>query len=323
MIFQSVRNLHKLLIAFRKILFQSGNGLRGTDTGHHILALGIDQVLAVNALRASGRISGEGHARSRGVSHISKYHGLYVYRRAPIAGDVIHTSVYNRSLIIPGTEYGLHRLHQLYSGILRELLALVFLINIFKSDNNFLHVVRRQIGVILYALGLFDLIQNPFKIGLGNLHNHIGEHLNKSAVRIISKAGISCLLRKTFYSRIRQTQIQNGVHHARHGSPCPGTHRNKKRTFGISKLLALFLFQICKRRKNLLFDLIRNLSAVVVIVRACLRGHGKALRNRQSQICHLRQIRSFSPEKITHVRVSLLKQIYPFRHIFAILHSRI
>ncbi len=315
MVLEAVRDLHKLFIALGKILLQSGDGLGCPDTGNHVLTLRIDQVLAVNALCAGGRVSGKGNACAGGISHITEYHRLHVYCRAPVAGDIVHTSVDNRSLVVPGTENRLHRLHQLYLGILRELLALIFLIDILETDNDLFHIVRRQIGVILDALALLDLVQNPLKIGFRNLHHDIREHLNKSAVGIICKPGISGLSGKALHGCIRKTQIQDGIHHTRHGSSRAGTHRYQQRIGRIAELLALLFLQSRKRCKDLSFDLLGDLPAVIVIIRTSLRGHGKALRDRQTQIRHLRQVSALTAQEITHIRIPFFKQINPFRHI--------
>ena len=158
MLLKAVCNLHKLLIALGKILFQSGDGLGCADTRHHVLALRIDQVLAVNAFGAGRRISRKGNACARCIAHVAKYHRLHVYRRAPVTGYIVHTSVYNRPLVIPGTEHRFHRFHKLYSGILRELFAFVFFVNIFETDDDLFHVLSGQVGVVLHALGLFDFV---------------------------------------------------------------------------------------------------------------------------------------------------------------------
>ncbi len=158
MILEAVRNLHKLLIALGQILFQSGDGLRRADACHNVLTLGIDQILAVNTLGARGRISGKGNACAGSFSHITKYHRLHVYRRAPIAWYIVHASVYNRPLVIPGTEHRLNGLHKLYFGILRELFTFVLFINILESDDDLFHVLGSQIRVKFNALGLFDFV---------------------------------------------------------------------------------------------------------------------------------------------------------------------
>ena len=137
MIFQLVCNRNKLLIAFRKILFQSGNGLWCSDTGHNILTLCIDQVFTINTFFTGRRITGEGYTCTGGIAHVSEYHGLHIDSRSPVTGDIIHSSVNDSSLIVPGTEHRLYGFHQLHSGVLREILAHFVFVNSFKTYDNF------------------------------------------------------------------------------------------------------------------------------------------------------------------------------------------
>ncbi len=49
----------------RHLVAQAVDGLGGADAGDHVLALGVDQVLAVELVLAGGRVAGEGHAGGR------------------------------------------------------------------------------------------------------------------------------------------------------------------------------------------------------------------------------------------------------------------
>ena len=63
--------------------------LRSADAGDHVLALGIDQELAVELLVAGRRIARERHPRRRGLAHIAEHHGLDVNRSSPTLRDVV------------------------------------------------------------------------------------------------------------------------------------------------------------------------------------------------------------------------------------------
>ena len=161
--FQSVGNLNKLLVTVRQILFQTSDGLGCPDTRNNIFPLCINQVFTVNSPGSGRRISCKGNTGAGGVSHISKYHRLYVNRCSPVSGNIVHTAVYDGAFIIPGTENRFYSFHQLYFGILREIFSHLVLINGFKTCDNFLHIVRRQIRVKMSVLCFFDFIQDPLK----------------------------------------------------------------------------------------------------------------------------------------------------------------
>src|SRR5438105_3612486 len=59
------------------------------DAGDHVLALGVDQKLAVKALVAGRRIARERNAGCGGLAHVAENHGLDVDGGAPTLGDVV------------------------------------------------------------------------------------------------------------------------------------------------------------------------------------------------------------------------------------------
>ncbi len=58
-------DLAQLHEGIRHHFLQVRNRLRGTDTSHHILALRVEQILAVEHRLAAARIAREAHARAR------------------------------------------------------------------------------------------------------------------------------------------------------------------------------------------------------------------------------------------------------------------
>ena len=317
MVFQLIGDRHEFTVALRQILRQLGDGLRRTHACHHVFALGIDQIFTENTLRACGRITGKGNAGTGGIAHISKYHGLYIDRGSPVAGNVVHSSVNDGAGVVPGTEYGLNRFHQLYLGILREFLAVhgVF-VNFLESRDQLLQVVCCQLRVVMNALGLFYFVDDLLEEGLGNLHHNIGKHLNKSSVGIISKSGISCLLRESLNGYIVESQIQNGIHHAGHGCSRAGTNRYQERIFRITKFSAVLSLKPFQRVENLALNFFCDLFSTVIIVCAGFCCHCEALGNRQAQIGHFSQIGTFSAEKVPHFSIAFFEQIYPFCHVY-------
>ena len=111
--FQQFIDAHEFAIALRQRGFEAelcGAGrdarllrdvLRRPDTSHDILALRIDQELAVEFLFAIGRIAREGDASRRGVAHVAENHGLHVDRRAPTCRDRVEITVFDRARIHP------------------------------------------------------------------------------------------------------------------------------------------------------------------------------------------------------------------------------
>ncbi len=94
--------------------------MRCAGAGHHVLALGVRQILAVELLRSRGGVPREAHARGRRVAHVAEDHGLNVHGRAEGAGNIVQPAVGDGARIVPGTEDRVARHEELLPGILRE-----------------------------------------------------------------------------------------------------------------------------------------------------------------------------------------------------------
>jgi hypothetical protein len=73
-------------------------------SGHDILALGVEEIFAVDFLDARGRVPGETDARGRCVAVVAEDHLLDVDGRSQIVGDMILPAVGDGPGIVPGAE---------------------------------------------------------------------------------------------------------------------------------------------------------------------------------------------------------------------------
>ena len=111
------------LIRLRQLLLQLGDRLRRPDAGDDVLALRVDQELAVELLDAVRRIARERDARSRLIAGVAVHHRLHVDGRAPLRRDVVLAAVDDRAIVHPGAEHGADGAHQLIPRRRREVLA--------------------------------------------------------------------------------------------------------------------------------------------------------------------------------------------------------
>src|SRR5699024_7269770 len=81
-LFQVFCELVKLLITLRHCLLELVYIVGCSNTGYHILALGIRQKLSIQLIRAIRRITRKTHTRRRFITHISINHGLHINSRA-------------------------------------------------------------------------------------------------------------------------------------------------------------------------------------------------------------------------------------------------
>ena len=115
----------RLTLAARRAA--SVNGSRRTQPCHHVLALRIDQELAVKLVGAGRRIAREHDAGRALLAHIAEHHGLHGDGRTPIVGNIVQAPIGDGARVVPGAEHGGDGAPQLGVNILREGLAKLLL----------------------------------------------------------------------------------------------------------------------------------------------------------------------------------------------------
>ncbi len=308
-ILQNLADAGELGEGLGELLRHFGDGHGGTDTGHHVLTLGVGQELAEQLLLAGGRVPGKGDTGAAVVTHVAEGHGLDVDGGAPGIGNVIFPAVDVGTGVIPGAEHGLDGAHQLFLGVSGEVYAQLFLILGLELECQFLQVVSVQLHILLDALARLHLIDEGLKILLAHFHNHVGIHLDEPAVAVPGPAGVAGLGSHHRHHVLIEAQVQNGIHHARHRGPGAGTDRDQQGVFLIPELLTGDFLQLVHVGHDLGLDFIVNLAAILVILGAGLRRNSKALGNRQSDVGHFGQIRPLATQKLPHFSVTLGKEI--------------
>ena len=125
MLFEAGGDLHELIVGFGQLVSQVLDFSRVADAGHHVFALGVEQVVAVHFLLAGGRVTGEGHAGAGVPAHVAKDHGDDVDGGAQVVRDAGGIAVINGALAVPGFEDGFGGQAQLLVGVLGEVEAFV------------------------------------------------------------------------------------------------------------------------------------------------------------------------------------------------------
>ena len=311
-LFQTIRDGGELVVNCRHVFFQMLDGERSAHTGHNILALCIDQVFTEQRFFAGCGIAGKRDAGARIVSGIAEDHFLHVDRCSPVIRDFVHAAVNIGAGIVPGTENRFDGLHQLNLGFTREIGAFFLFVKRFEAADELFHVVFIQIGVLLHAFFRFHSVDYFFKLRLGKLHYHVGEHLYKTAVGVIRKPGISGKFCKFLYNLVVQPQIQDGVHHARHGCTRAGTHGNQQRIPGVGEFLFAKVLHFSKIFIDFRLNIVVNLAAIRVILGAGFSCNSEALRDGHSKTRHFSKVRSLATEELAQLAAALRKHVNKF-----------
>ena len=237
---------------------QFENWNRSAHAGDDVFALRVHQKLAVKLFGAVGGIAREAHARAAGVAEIAVHHRLHVDGRAQHVVDVVDAAIVLGAVVLPGAEHGVSRHHELLVRILREVALGVLLYDLLVFGNDFLQSLGVEIGVelglLLFLLGIEHFLERR----LLYIEHDIAKHLNQPAVGVGRKARIVAALGQRFHALIVQAEIENRIHHARHGKLRAGAHAHQQRILARAQFLALQRFQLRQRFIHLPVDFARR-----------------------------------------------------------------
>ena len=99
-----------------ELLGQGVEVLGVADAGHHVLALGVDEEVAVGLVLAGGGVAGEADAGAAVVVAVAEHHRLDVDGGAQVVGDALPHPVGDGPGAVPRLEDGLDGAAQLLIG---------------------------------------------------------------------------------------------------------------------------------------------------------------------------------------------------------------
>jgi hypothetical protein len=197
MVLQGLADLQQLSIGLGQRLLHAdlaglGPGarqrLRRADAGDDVLALGVDQELAVEGVFAGRGVAGEADARGAVIAHIAEDHGLDVDGGPPVGGDVVQPAIGDGAGVHPAAEDGAdgapqllgRRLGKGFPGFVQHqrLIGLDDLLPL-KSGQ------RRVLDHAAIDLGLFDDFLETVVI---DAEDDAAEHLDEAAIAVPGEA---------------------------------------------------------------------------------------------------------------------------------------
>ncbi len=237
---------------------------------------------------------------------------------APGIRDVVVAAVDVRAGVVPAAEHrtdGFLKLHDRVGGEIFAQLALVFGLELLSQ---FLQVGRGQFHVEVHAAFFFHLVDELLEILLADFHDDVREHLDEAAVGVVNETfelRIGVLRDHRRNDFVVQAEVQDGIHHAGHGRTGAGAHGHQQRVLQVAELLAVDLFHLGNIFHDLSHDLVVDLTAVFIVLRAGFGGDGKALRHGKADIGHFGQVGAFAAQKVAHLGIAFREQIHPFLHV--------
>ena len=312
------RLLHRGLVGARRGARGLGDLLRRADAGDHVLALRVDQELAVELLFAGRRVAGEGDAGRRGVAHVAEHHGLHVDGGAPAFRDAVQTPVRDRARVHPGAEHRADRAPQLVVRVLRKIAAGLRLYALLVARDHLDPVVRRQVGVEHVTLALLVFFQDLLEVVMLDAQHDVRIHGDEAPVAVVGEAPVLRTAGDRVDRHVVEAEIEHRVHHPGHRGARAGAHRHQQRIGRIAEGPAGQPPDLRERGIDLRAQVAGIGLAVAVEVGADLGGDGEAGRHRQAEVGHFGKVRALAAEHVAHLRLALglavAEGVDPLRH---------
>lgn len=140
---------------------------------------------------------------------------------------------------------------------------------------------------------------------MGNTHDDVAEHLDEAAVAVPGEPLVAGLLDERLEGIGVETEVEHGVHHARHGLRRTGAHGNKKRILLVAKLCTHELLEPGEVLEDLLPETFGIGALVGVEIGAGLRGDREAGRNGKPDARHVGKVGTLSTKQMLHVGTAL------------------
>ena len=257
-VLQRLHDLHELVVGGLVDALQVLQRDGVPDAGHDVLALGVLQVVAVDALGAGARVPGERDAGAGVHAQVAEDHRHHVDGGAQVGGDALLAAVEDGAVRVPGVEHGLDGQVQLLLGLLREVPPGLGLDDALEHLDQVLQVVRVQVEVVADALGLLGLVDGVLEVLALDVQDGLAEHLEQAAVGVPGEPLVAGLLGQALDRLVGQADVQDGLHHARHGELRPGPDADQQRVGRVTELAAHRRFQLIQVGRDLLVKTLRS-----------------------------------------------------------------
>ncbi len=316
----------KLVVHGGHALGQFTHVQRRPDAGHHVLALGVDQHVAVKLVGPGARIAREAHAGAAVLAHVAEDHLLHVDAGARQVGDLLHAPIRDGLLGVPRIKDGVDRTDELLPRVLRELAPGLLAKEVLELPAQLLQRFGRKLIVVALAEAFLQVVQLLFQNILAQPDGRGRVHLQEAAVRIPGEARVLRVAGQTLDGLVVHAEVEDRFHHARHGTGGAAADRNQQRVVLVTQLLADCLLQPCELLTNFLFQALRPGAVVLVKIGARIDRNRKARRNRQTDVGHLRQPGAFAAEQVLvgtlALRLTGAEKVHKLLHVTRSLQNR-
>ena len=285
---------------------------RGANAGHDILALRVHQELAVESALARGRVPREGDASAGIVTHVAEHHRHDVHAGSQVVGDPVHLAVVDGLLERPGSPHGLDGSPELRRRIHREIGPG------HAADERLVlgsQGSQRRLGELTIRFHATEQAfrgQEGLEARRGDVEHDVTVHLEEPAVRIPGKPSVPAQRRQTFDRRVVEAEVEDRLHHSRHGDRGTAADGNKQRIRRVPEALAGRFLELLQVLRDPLTERGRH-TARCEVRHAGTAGDREAWWDGHAEVRHLGQVGPLGAQHALHlaraVRASVTEEV--------------
>ena len=278
--FQPGEDVEQLVLDAGEVLAEVVEVEGVADAGHHVLALGVDEEVAVGPVLTGGGIASEADPGARLVVAVAEHHRLDVDGGAEVVRDLLAVAVRASARAVPGVEHCLDGAVELALRILRERPARLLLHDALERGAQLLEGIGLEVGVAADAgvvLGRLQLVVEARGI---EVEHDPRVHGDEPAVRVVREALVVGGFREALHAPVVEAEVEDGVHHPRHRELGPRTHAHQQRVGRVAQASLHLPLEVADVAGDLVVEPLRPPRPHVVA--AGVGGDGEARRHRQA-----------------------------------------
>ena len=281
------RRVDEPVVRVREPFAHAGERLWCADARDDVLALRVEQELAEDPGLAGGRVARERDAGARALALVAEHHLDDVHRRAEVVGDLVCAPVHLGARRVPGGEDRLDRAAELLARLLRERLPEVVLVDHLERVDELAEVVGAKVDVVRDAALLLQLLQLALEPVRIDPVDGLAVHLDQAAIGVVCEPRVAGGAGQAFDGHVRETDVQDRVHHPRHRDRRPRADGDEQRLAWVAEALADALLEPLDVDEHLVEQPVRERAAARHRVAARLGRDREPGRHGQAELRHL------------------------------------
>ena len=322
MVFKASGNGFKFHVRSGHFRFQLENVFGQSNSRHNIFALRVGEVISFNFILTCASVAGHGDTGGAVVAHVAENHRYNADSSTQVMRNSGGVAVVNSPFAIPAFKNRLGCQTELFVRVCRKFMFGMASENFLEFFGNGSPVFAGNLCIAINSCTLSGCSDHFFKVRIRNVHDHASKHLNQSAIGIVNKSFIFGKPYHAFCGFIVQTNVQNRIHHARHGKLGARPAGDQKRVFRIAEYFSCSGFNLMKGLNLLVPHAFGKNTACGQVCIAGFCGYGKSRGYGDINSGHFRKVCTLAAQKSANripasanIRFNLLnfiKEIYPF-----------